>query len=177
MAPDLIPCSERKEPMDHALSPLFGDFCFSTSVSWLLLLGVLVVDYTYSISINHKPAASSSHLTYSAHSMSVWHCHCLCCQLRGRTATIPHSPPATCTELGGAIILLWTDCVEEALGFHLYLNACTWNLAVWRDSSDCIVRSLFPWLVTNTPVFAWPTEWLSEQSLTCGKHIVLKRWQ
>lgn len=46
--------------MDRALSPLFGDFCFSSSFSGLLLLRVLVVDCTQSISINHKPAASSS---------------------------------------------------------------------------------------------------------------------
>lgn len=70
------------------------------------------------------------------------------------------------------------------LDFHFCLTACTceeavWYFAFWMASMVCMITFVFTRLqpAMELPLFAWQTERPSAQLLTCGKHIVLKRWQ
>lgn len=131
-------------------------------------LRVLVVDCTQSISINHKPAASSSHLIYSAYSMSIWHCHYLCCQLRGKTATIPHSPPSNLYRTGksnnpalnrlcrrGFRFPFVSECLylkrsSVTLRCSLYCQICV-SVACNRRASICMAD----WMAVRTIAHMW----------------------
>ena len=65
-----------------------------------------------------------------------------------------------------------------------YPTASTWKLAVWyfmiwMPPLVCMITFVYTWPqpAIELLLFALQTERLSAQVLTCGKHIVLRRWQ